>query len=267
MHPEEVPAVSGRPALLVFDSAAEAAAHVGRQVAATLARRPDAVLGLATGATMLPVYDWLIAAVRDRRLSFGRATSFNLDEYAGLDAAHPASFATTMRRVLFDGADFAPGHTHLPAGTAARLDLEAVRYEAAIAAAGGIDLQLLGIGRNGHIGFNEPGSTLDSRTRVVQLTDDTRTANRDAFPASETVPRRAITMGVGTILRARRTLLLATGRAKAEAVAQAWSGPRGTHCPASALQAHAAASFVCDREAASGTGEPHHRIGHPATGR
>ena len=252
MRPEPPPAVAGRPALLVFDGPAEAAAHVGRLVADTLAAAPDTVLGLATGATMLPVYDWLRMAHRDGRLSFARATSFNLDEYAGLSPAHSLSFAATMHRVLFDHVDFAPGRTHLPDGTAAEPDREASRYEAAIRAAGGIGLQLLGIGRNGHIGFNEPGSAPDSPTRVATLTEGTRTANQGSFPMGGAVPRQAITMGIGTILRARRIVLLATGRAKAEAVARAWSDFPGPDCPASALQGHAAACFVCDRDAAAG---------------
>jgi len=252
MRPEPEAAATGRPALLVFDHAAEAAAHVGQIIADTLNRAPHTVLGLATGMTMLPVYEWLLTAKRDGRLSFSQATSFNLDEYIGLGAAHRASFATAMRRMLFDGSDFAPGRTHLPAGTTTDLDKEAARYEAAIRAAGGIDLQLLGIGRNGHIGFNEPGSAFDSTTRVVTLTEATRLANQGDFPASQDVPRQAITIGIGTILRSRRIVLLATGSAKAAAVARAWSGVPGPSCPASALQGHAAALFVCDRDAAAG---------------
>lgn len=244
-------AVTGRPVLLVFDAAGNAAAHVGQQVAQTLTQAPDTVLGLATGTTMLPVYDRLRAAVRQRRVSFARASSFNLDEYAGLDAAHLSSFAATMRDVLFAQADFAPGSTHLPDGGAADWVAEAARYETAIRDAGGIGLQLLGIGRNGHIGFNEPGSPFESETRVVSLTAATRVANRDSFPADQEVPHQAITMGIATILRARRIVLLATGRAKAKAVAAAWAGPRGLDCPASALQGHPAACFVCDREAAA----------------
>ena len=252
MRPEPSPATAGRPALLVLDTAAEAAAHVGRLVADALVVAPDAVLGLATGATMVPVYDWLLAARRDGLLSFARATSFNLDEYAGLGAAHPGSFAATMRRVLFDAADFAPDRTHLPDGAAADADGEAARYEAAIRDAGGIGLQLLGIGRNGHIGFNEPGSAFDTATRVVTLAESTRTANGPGFPARQAVPRQAITMGIATILRARRIVLLATGSTKAQAVARAWSGVPGPDCPASALQGHPGAVFVCDREAAGG---------------
>ena len=259
MHPDRKPDGGDRPGLLVFDDPAAAAAHVGQLVAETVAEIPATVLGLATGATMRPVYVWLLAAHRGGRLSFSRATSFNLDEYAGLGPAHPASFAATMRRMLFDGADFAPGRTHLPDGTAAGLEAEAARYEAAIRAAGEIGLQLLGIGRNGHIGFNEPGSRLDSTTRVVALTEDTRAANRAGFPSGEEVPNQAITMGIGTIMRARRIVLLATGLAKAEAVARAWAGAPGSDCPASALQGHPATLFVCDREAASGIAAPGER--------
>lgn len=157
-----------------------------------------------------------------------------------------------MRDVLYAQADFAPGHTHLPNGAASDWIAEAARYETAIQNAGGIGLQLLGIGRNGHIGFNEPGSPIESETRVVSLTAATRLANRGSFPAGQEVPHQAITMGIATILRARRIVLLATGRAKAEAVAAAWGGPRRPDCPASALQGHPATCFVCDHEAVVG---------------
>lgn len=244
--------MADRSATLVFDTPAEVAAHVGRVITRTLAHAPDSVLGLATGATMVPVYAWLREAVRQRRLSFARASSFNLDEYAGLDATRPSSFSATMRAELFAHADFAPGRTHVPDGAAADVGAEAARYEAAVRASGGISLQLLGIGRNGHIGFNEPGSSFDSETRVVTLSEATRTANRGCFPTKQDVPHLAITMGIGTILRARTILLLATGAAKAAPVAAAWAGPRGPACPASALQGHPEVYFACDREAAAG---------------
>lgn len=238
------------PTLLVLDDAAQAAAYVGQEVVRTLAQAPATVIGLATGATMRPVHAWLVAAHRRGDVSFAAATSFNLDEYVGLEPQHPCSFAATMRTALFDHADFAPGHIHLLDGGAPDLAAEAERYEAAMGRAGWIGLQLLGIGRNGHIGFNEPGSALESVTRVVSLSPETRAANRAAFGA-ETVPERALTVGIGTILRASRILLLATGPEKADAVSAAWAGPIRPQCPASALHLHPAACFVCDRQAAS----------------
>lgn len=238
-------------ALIVLGTAAAAAAHVAQRIADAVSRDPATVLGLATGGTMLPVYALLAAARQRGDLSFSAATSFNLDEYVGLGLGHAASFAAFMAGALFGPVDFDPGRTHLPNGLAPDLMAEAARYEAAILAAGPIGLQLLGIGRNGHIGFNEPGTAFDSVTRVVRLSFSTRAANRPFFPVGEAVPEQALTMGIGTILRAREIVLLATGAAKAVAVAQAIAGPAGPHSPASALRHHGAATFVCDRAAAS----------------
>jgi glucosamine-6-phosphate deaminase len=236
----------------VLPDAAAVAEHVARLFADLLDHRPDAVLGLATGATPIPIYRRLVAQVRHGRLSFRQAASFNLDEYVGIGADHPASFRHAMQRHLFDHVDLDPARAHVPDGSAADLEAEAARYEHTIRQAGGIDLQLLGIGRNGHIGFNEPGSALDSRTRVVTLAPATRAANRRAFPPGETVPTRALTMGIGTILEARAIVLVATGAAKASAVAAALEGPVAPSCPASALQAHRGAAIICDAAAASG---------------
>ncbi|MQT11797.1 glucosamine-6-phosphate deaminase [Segnochrobactrum spirostomi] len=215
---------------------------------------PSSVLGLATGGTVEPLYAALITRHRAGGVSFAHASSFNLDEYVGLSPDHPASYRATMRRLLFDHVDIDAARTFLPHGAAADLDAEATAYEAAIRAAGGIDLQLLGIGSNGHIGFNEPGSPLASRTRVVALTEETRTANSRFFGPGETVPTEAITMGIATILEARRILMLATGTAKAEAIAAALHGPVGDACPASALQLHGAVTVLADRAAAARLG-------------
>jgi glucosamine-6-phosphate deaminase len=236
--------------VLIFHDAAAAIARAGDIVARALRARPDMVLGLATGGTMLPLYDDLVARHETDGLSFARATTFNLDEYVGLSPDHPCSYHRYMREAFFDRVDLDLARTHLPRGDAPDPQAEARAYEARIAAAGGIDLQILGLGRNGHIGFNEPTSSLGSRTRIKTLTDDTRQANRRYFASFEATPRYAITTGVATILDARATLLLATGAAKSEAVARMVEGPLGAACPASALQLHPAATVILDAEAA-----------------
>ena len=218
---------------------------------ARLARQPDAVLGLATGGTMEAVYARLIAAHHAGRVSFAAARSFNLDEYVGLAPDHPCSYWTYMREHLFARVDFAAGCTALPRGDAADPEAEAARYEAEIAAAGDISLQLLGLGSNGHIGFNEPTSSLSSLTRIKTLTHSTRAANARFFDRFDDVPRLAITMGIGTILRADEVLLLAYGISKAEPAAAMVEGPLAAACPASALQLHRKVTVVLDEAAAS----------------
>ena len=226
--------------------------RVAELVAATVRAKPDAVLGLATGRSMIAVYAQLLRDYRAGGLTFANCTSFNLDEYCDLAPSHPASFARYMRTHLFDHVDIAPGRWRLPdpAGTPET----AAAFERAIRYAGGIDLQLLGVGRNGHIGFNEPGSAFDSRTRKVILDESTRTANAPDFPAGEVVPGAAVTMGIGTILEARKIVLLATGTAKAGALARALCGKPGIDCPASALQTHQAVTVICDVAAAAALG-------------
>jgi glucosamine-6-phosphate deaminase len=235
--------------VLILDNADEAAARVAEIVAARLMVRPETVLGLATGETMRPVYARLVALHREGRADFGRATTFNLDEYVGVAPEHPASFHAFMRETLFDHVNLPPERGHLPRGDAADPEAEARDYEARIRASGGIDLQVLGIGRNGHVAFNEPTSSLGSRTRIKTLTEATRIANAPAF-APKPVPRHAITMGIATILEARACVLLATGASKAEAVARMVEGPLGADCPATALQMHPAATVVLDSAAA-----------------
>lgn len=233
--------------VLILPDAAAAAERAAGILADTVAARPAAVLGLATGETMRPFYAALRARARAGRLDLSQATTFNLDEYVGVPPDHPASFHAFMRAELF--AAVPPRAAHLPRGDAPDPAAEAEAYEAAIAAAGGIDLQVLGIGRNGHLAFNEPTSSLGSRTRIKTLTAATRIANAAAF-APLPVPRQAITMGIATILEARACLMLATGAGKAEAVAAAIEGPLGAHCPASALQLHPAVTVVLDAPAA-----------------
>lgn len=236
--------------VLILATRGQAVARAARLIADTVTARPRAVLGLATGGTMLPLYAELRRLHAAERVSFAQVTTFNLDEYVGLAPDHPASYHSYMREALFDHVDIDPARTHLPRGDVADPHAEAEAYEARIAAAGGIDLQLLGIGANGHIGFNEPTSSLGSKTRIKTLTDSTRDANRPYFAAGETLPGYALTMGVGSILAARHCVLVATGAGKAAAVADMIEGPVSAVCPASALQLHRHATVILDAEAA-----------------
>lgn len=240
------------PVLVVLDDAAAVAADVANRIVAELSSRPSSVLGLATGETMRPVYGELVQAYRDGRVSFAGSTSFNLDDYVGVPMQHPASFPRFMNETLFDKVDVDRSRTFMPDGNASDLAREAAAFEAAIEAAGGLDLQLLGIGSNGHIAFNEPGSDFASRTRLVSLAASTQVANQGPFAGGETLPEFGITMGIGTILEARRIILIATGAGKATAVARAVKGPLDPACPASILRTHRDAIMLCDRAAAAG---------------
>ena len=237
--------------LRVVADAGAVAAEGAEEIARCIQSSPRSVLGLATGRTPVAVYARLRAMQAARRISFAGVTTFNLDEYGGLPPDHPASYHRYMRRELFDHVNIAPGAWHVPDGMTAPGPASAA-YETTIRNAGGIDLQLLGIGENGHIGFNEPGSPFDSRTREVTLAPSTREANAAEFPAGEAPPETAITMGIGTILEARRILLLATGPRKAAALAAALCGPVGPEMPASALRLHPAVTIIADRAAAAG---------------
>lgn len=219
-------------------------------IADRLRREPDVVLGLATGGTMESVYANLIARHRNDGTSFAQARTFNLDEYVGLSPDHPCSYWTYMRDKLFSHVDLPPDRAALPRGDTPDPKAEAARYEAAIVAAGDIGLQLLGLGANGHIGFNEPTSSLSSWTRIKTLTRSTRDANARYFDDPDDVPRLAITMGIGTIMRAQEVILLAFGAAKADVVARMIEGPVAASCPASVLQMHRNVTVVLD-EAAS----------------
>ena len=219
-------------------------------VAACLMAEAAAVgetIGLAAGATMEPVYGEACALAARRPGLFAATGFFSLDELGGLPPDHPACFARFLHSRFLDPVGADPARVRLPRGEAA----DAAPYEAAIAAAGGIGLQLLGIGRNGHIAFNEPGSDADTRTRLVLLDPETRQALSPLFPPGEAPPARGLTMGVGTILEARRLLLVALGEAKAPAVAAALEGPVGPACPASFLRRHPDAVLLCDEAAAS----------------
>jgi glucosamine-6-phosphate deaminase len=199
------------------------------------------------------MYRELIRLHREDALDLSRVTTFNLDEYLGLAPSHPRSFHRFMREAFFDHVNVPPAQVHVPDGTvAAEFEAYCADYERQIAAAGGIDLQVLGIGRDGHIGFNEPTSSLASRTRVKTLTQATMEDNRRLFGAGERVPECAITMGIGTILEAREILLLGAGAAKREAVARAVEGPVTASVTASALQLHPQVTVLLDRDAAAG---------------
>jgi glucosamine-6-phosphate deaminase len=222
-------------------------------MASLLRRKPDAVIGVATGSTPLPVYQALAALVRSGGADVSRARIAQLDEYVGLPAGHPESYRSVVRREVLEPLGIAEDAFLGPDGTAADVTAACADYERALAAAGGVDLQLLGIGTDGHIGFNEPCSSLASRTRIKTLTEQTRADNARFFGGDvEQVPQHVITQGIGTILDARHLVLLATGAGKAEAVAAAVEGPLAAVCPASALQLHPHATVVVDEAAASG---------------
>lgn len=232
--------------VIIQPDEAAAALLVARLIARELRANPHLVLGLATGRTMEAVYCQLARMHRTAKLDFSLCRTFNLDEYVGLPSEHPASYRYYMNRHLFRQVNIDPRDTHLPDGMAPDLDQECERYEEKIRRFGGIDLQLLGIGRAGHIGFNEPLSALRSRTRVKQLTPTTIQQNAALFGGPGKVPRRAITMGVGTILECRRCILLATGTEKADIVAKAVEGPITSMISATALQLHPRCTVVVD---------------------
>jgi glucosamine-6-phosphate deaminase len=223
-----------------------AAAFVARLVR----RRPTCVLGLATGSTPLGTYRELIRLHREEGLDFSRVVTFNLDEYVGLAASHPQSYRYFMQRNFFDEINIDVRNTHVPDGRALDFEAYCEQYERMIRDEGGIDLQVLGVGSDGHIAFNEPGSSLGSRTRLKTLTEETVRDNARFFDDPAEVPRLAITMGVGTILESRCCLLLATGRGKAKAVRDTVEGPITAQVTASALQLHREVIAVIDEEAA-----------------
>jgi glucosamine-6-phosphate deaminase len=219
-------------------------------VANAVRRNPALRLGLATGGTMLGMYRNLVRLHREEKLDFSRVVTFNLDEYLGLPANHPQSFQDFMQQNFFAHVNVAPANIHIPDGSI-KGDYQhyCAAYEEAIRTAGGIDLQVLGIGRNGHVGFNEPTSSLGSRTRLKVLSKETIEDNRKFFAANDEIPQCAITMGIGTILEAKRILLLANGSSKATAIAKAIEGPITASVTASALQLHGDVTFIVDREA------------------
>ena len=236
--------------VVIQPTAADVANVVCDAIEAILRRKPNAVLGLATGSSPLATYTELIERHRAGRISFATASAFLLDEYIGLPDSHPQSYRSVIERNFTGAVDFGSNAVHSPDGSATDLPAACLGYEAAIRAAGGVDLQLLGIGSDGHVGFNEPISSLSSRTRVKTLTDATRADNARFFPSEDDVPRHVVTQGIGTILDARHVVLIATGASKAAPIRDSVEGPLAAICPASALQLHAHASVVIDEAAA-----------------
>ncbi|MGO3795530.1 MAG: glucosamine-6-phosphate deaminase [Pauljensenia sp.] len=217
-----------------------------------LARKPGAVLGLATGSSPLPLYDELTARTEVGRISFARSRAFTLDEYVGLPDGHPEAYRSVIRRDFVDRVDFARDAVNGPDGNATDLPVEAARYDAAIRDAGGIDLQILGIGGDGHLAFNEPGGSLASRTHVGVLTQRTRQDNARFFGDDvDAVPTRCLTQGLGTIMEARSLLLVATGANKAVAVHEMLEGAVSALWPATLIQFHPDALVLLDEAAAS----------------
>ncbi|MCH7873534.1 MAG: glucosamine-6-phosphate deaminase, partial [Planctomycetes bacterium] len=246
-----------RIATRVFDESAELSRVVAHEIADLIRMRAEmnkpCVLGLATGSTPMSVYGELVRIHREERLSFSNVVSFNLDEYFPMNPAELQSYHRFMREHLFDQVDIDQSNVHMPDGMLETRQVAAFcnAYEQAIADAGGIDIQLLGIGRTGHIGFNEPGSERDSRTRLITLDRVTRKDAASDFFGEHNVPRRAITMGVGTILSARRVILMAFGEQKASVIAQAVEGPVTESVAASFLQEHPDAAVYLDPAAAA----------------
>ncbi|MBI1318480.1 MAG: glucosamine-6-phosphate deaminase [Candidatus Hydrogenedens sp.] len=231
---------------------ADAAAELCAQLLADALRaKPRMVLGLATGRTMERLYARLAAMHAEDRLDFSQAVSFNLDEYIGLAGDHPDSYRMYMKKHLFDRVNIDERNTHLPDGASDDPDLECARYESEIEEHGGIDFQLLGIGRTGHIGFNEPLSAMLSRTRCKALTPETLAQNAGQFADPATMPKRAMTMGVGTILDTKRAVLMATGEEKAAIIAKAVEGPITSMISATALQLHPHCTVIVDEAAAA----------------
>jgi glucosamine-6-phosphate deaminase len=217
-----------------------------------LRSRPDSVLGLATGSSPLPIYDELARLHVEEGLSFAGATAFTLDEYVGLPPGHPQRYLNVIEHEFAQRVDFATGAVHGPDGLADDIEAACSAYDGAITQAGGVDLQILGIGTDGHVGFNEPGSSLASRTRIKTLTEQTRADNARFFAGDiDAVPHHCMTQGLGTIMQARHIVLIATGRAKAIAVHQLVEGPVSAMWPATILQHHPHVTVLIDSAAAS----------------
>jgi glucosamine-6-phosphate deaminase len=237
--------------IIIQPTPPEGSVIAARIIAKLVRIKPDCVLGLATGSTPIPTYRELVRMHREEGLDFSKVTTFNLDEYVGLPPEHPQSYHAFMDEHFFAHVNVPRANIHIPDGMAADVPAECTRYEAAIRAAGGIDLQILGIGTDGHIGFNEPTSSLASRTRIKTLTEQTRTDNARFFDGDlAKVPFHCITMGVGTIMESRQVVMLAFGANKAHAISEAVEGPITSMNPATVLQLHPVAKCIIDEPAA-----------------
>lgn len=237
--------------VIILPSIEECANLGACMVSELVTSKPNAVLGLATGSTPIPVYAELVRLHNESGLSFSKIKSFNLDEYIGLSPDHSCSYRFFMKEHFFDLIDIEQDFTYVPNGMVDDISEECSKYESAIKKCGGIDLQILGIGSDGHIGFNEPGSSLSSRTRIKTLASETIRDNARFFDDEDEVPRHCITMGVGTILDAKSVLLLAFGESKADIVAKSIEGPITSMIPASVLQMHQNVTVLLDDKAAS----------------
>lgn len=235
--------------LIIAESYEDMSRQAADVLSSWVASQPDCVLGLATGTTPIGLYADLVSDCEAGKISFKQVKTFNLDEYRGLEGTHPQSYRYFMRENLFDHVDIDQAQTHVPDGSCADAEAACEEYEAAIEAAGGVDIQLLGLGHNGHIGFNEPDSIFSTKTHCVKLTESTIEANSRLFDSIDEVPREAYTMGIGTIMRARQILLVANGAGKAEIVKRAFFGPVTPEVPASILQFHPNVTVIVDKEA------------------
>lgn len=230
----------------------EACHYVANELLKQIITDNKSVLGLATGGTMVGVYEQLVNLIKINKLDLSEITTFNLDEYIGIDSNHPESYYTYMHDILFNHlSSWNEEKIHLPHGSANDLNSEVERYENLIDKEGPMDIQILGIGENGHIGFNEPGTSFDSLTSVVDLTESTIEANSRYFETKEEVPKQAISMGIQSILKAKRIILLAFGPKKAEAIQKLLSGETTTDLPASALYNHPNVEIIVDNSAYS----------------
>ncbi|MCU1527065.1 MAG: glucosamine-6-phosphate deaminase [Frondihabitans sp.] len=237
--------------IIILPTPTEVGRVAASLIASVVTAKPDAVLGLATGSSPLDIYHSLAERVASGELDFSHASGFALDEYVGIPLAHPESYASVIARDVTGPLGLDPARVRVPDGRATDLEAATTEYDAAIAAAGGVDIQILGIGANGHIGFNEPTSSFASRTRIKTLAPSTREANARFFDDPADVPTHCLTQGLGTILDAKRVVLVAQGRGKADAVSAMVEGPLSAMCPGSALQLHGHATIVIDEEAAS----------------
>ena len=237
--------------VLVTKNYDEMSKEAAKRVAAMVRKKPDCVLGLATGSTPIGLYKELVRMHKEEGLDFSKVTTFNLDEYVGLPPEHNQSYHYFMWENLFKHINIDPRNVYIPQGMAENVDEFCEWYENRIKEVGGIDLQILGIGSNGHIAFNEPGSSLGSRTRIKTLKESTRRDNARFFSSIDEVPKYAITMGIGTIMEAQEIILLASGKNKADALKKTVEGPITAMCPASTLQLHRKATIIADEEAAS----------------
>ncbi|PYZ95939.1 glucosamine-6-phosphate deaminase [Alteribacter lacisalsi] len=237
--------------LLIVDDAEEMSEKAASVLYDVIGEKQRAVLGLATGGTPVRTYKILSSRLNRAKKPLDHVHTVNLDEYIGLSPSDPNSYHSYMEKHLFQHTAIPKDQTHLPDGMAEDLAAECRRYEQLINSLGGTDIQLLGVGNNGHIGFNEPGTPFNQSTHVIDLVESTRKANARFFPSLDDVPRRAITMGISTIMKSRRILLIASGKGKADALKELFSGPQTEKVPVTALQSHPQVLVIADKQAAS----------------